>query len=56
MTKTLHHIRWVANVLLGLGCFLVLNESDSFVPNFIGLACYILLIIINRDNDERTNI
>ena len=50
MTKTLQHIRWAVNVLLGLGCLLVFNESDSFVPNFIGLACYILLLIVNNPN------
>lgn len=49
MAKTLHFAKWVVNIILGLGCWLIVNESDTFVPNFIGLACAALLIVINRD-------
>ena len=50
MAKTLqHYAKWVVNIILGLGCWLIVNESDTFVPNFIGLACAALLIVINRD-------
>ena len=50
MDKTLEKLRLTASVLLGfIGIPLVFNESNTFVPNFIGLACYALLIVINRN-------
>lgn len=49
MQRVLHITRHIANVLLGIGCFAVCNESDTFVPNFIGLGCFVLLLIINKD-------
>lgn len=49
MQRVLHITRHIANVLLGIGCFAVCNESDSFIPNFIGLGCFVLLLIINKD-------
>lgn len=51
MKKTWRNIRLAVNILLGCGCFAVLNESDSFTPNFIGLACFALLIVINPTGD-----
>lgn len=48
MERTLNALRWCANIILGLGCWLIVNEGDSFVPNIIGLACAALLIVINR--------
>jgi hypothetical protein len=30
---------------------MVLNESESFTPNLIGLACFALLIAINPNGD-----
>ena len=43
-------MKMAINIILGiLGLFLVFNESDTFTPNFVGLACFALLIYINRD-------
>lgn len=53
MAKTLEILRKVANVPLCIGVFAVFNESDTFVPNFIGLACAALLVIINRERGAR---
>lgn len=53
MGNTLNTVRWCANIVLGLGCWLIVNEGESLVPNLVGLACAALLIVINRDNDAR---
>lgn len=53
MEKTMNALRWCANITLGLGCWLIVNEGKSLVPNLVGLACAALLVIINRDNDAR---
>ena len=50
--KTYKIIRLVINIILAMGCFMVLNESDSFTPNFVGLACFVVLLYINRNNNE----
>ena len=42
----------ILNLILAIGCFMVLNESDSFTPNFVGLACFVALLYINRNNNE----
>jgi len=44
-------LRLIINIILGFGCFLVFNDSESFIPNFIGLACFALLIAINPTGD-----
>ena len=49
--KTFKIIRLIINIILGFGCFLVLNDSESFTPNLIGLACFALLIAINPTGD-----
>ncbi len=49
--KTLRIVRFIVNVILAAGTLLVFNESDTFVPNFIGLACGALLIVINPKGD-----
>lgn len=49
--RTVKIIRLVINIILAMGCFMVLNESDSFTPNIIGLACFALLIAINPHGD-----
>lgn len=51
MKTTWRYIRLAVNILLGCGCFAVLNESDSFAPNLFGLACFALLIVINPTGD-----
>ena len=48
MSKAINFLRTAINIVLCLGLFLVLNEGESFTPNFIGLGCFIALIILNR--------
>lgn len=50
-TKLFRNVRLAVNILLGCGCFFVLNDSDSFIPNLIGLACFALLIVLNPTGD-----
>ena len=45
-------VKLIINIVLAVGCFLVFNESDSFTPNFVGLACFVVLLYINRNNNE----
>lgn len=45
-------LKLILNIVLAVGCFLVFNESDSFTPNFVGLACFVALLYINRNNNE----
>lgn len=45
-------IKLIINIVLAVGCFLVFNESDSFTPNFVGLACFVALLYINRNNHD----
>lgn len=55
MAKTLNILKWCVNIILGLGSWLAVSENpNDLTPNFIGLACFFLLIIINR-KDERAN-
>lgn len=55
MAKTMNILKWCVNIVLGLGCWLAVSENpDNLLPNFIGIACFYLLIIINRRH-ERTN-
>ena len=48
MKKT---FKTIINIALGFGTLLVFNESDTFMPNFIGFACLALLLAINIDED-----
>lgn len=50
MAKTSHYVRWTVNIILGLGCWLAVSENPyDITPNFIGLVCIALLIVINKD-------
>lgn len=52
MAKAKDIIKSVANYVLAIGCFAVFNENpENLWPNFIGLACFGLLIYINKDNN-----
>lgn len=42
-------IKLILSIILALGGMLVFNESDTFTPNFIGLVCLALLVVINAD-------
>lgn len=44
-------VKIIINIILGLLSFMVFNESDTFLPNIIGLFCIALLIAINVDGD-----
>lgn len=44
-------LRIILSIILALGGMLIFNESNSFTPNFIGLACLALLVIINADKE-----
>lgn len=45
-------IKFILNVVLGLGTWLILNESDNILPNLIGMACFVTLLWLNRDMEE----
>lgn len=49
MTKALNILRWLANAILMVGLFGIFNEGDSFLPNLVGLGCFALLILINKN-------
>mgnify|MGYP006992115762 CR=1 FL=1 len=44
-------IKLIVSIILAFGGMLVFNESDTFTPNFIGLACLALLVVVNIDKD-----
>lgn len=44
-------LKTIINIILCLGLFLVFNESDTIIPNLIGLACFGLLIAFNADKE-----
>lgn len=44
-------LRIILSIILALGGMLIFNEGSSFTPNFIGLACLALLVVINADKE-----
>lgn len=44
-------IKIILSIILGLGSCLIFNESTSITPNFIGIACFALLIVVNCDKE-----
>lgn len=42
-------IKIILTIIFALGGLMVFNESESFTPNFIGLACWAVVIAINAD-------
>lgn len=44
-----YKLRICASCVLLLGCVGMFNESETIIPNIVGLACLTLLFIINRD-------
>lgn len=44
-------IKLIVSIILVIGGMLVFNESDTFTPNLIGLACFALLVVVNIDKD-----
>lgn len=43
----------IIDIILCIGLVLVFNESDTFVPNLIALACFALLIYKHRNDPEK---
>lgn len=43
----------IIDIVLAIGLFGIFNESASFIPNFVGVACFIALIYKHR-NDVKT--
>lgn len=43
----------IIDIILALGIFLVFNESATFVPNLIGLACAAGLIYKHRNDPQQ---
>lgn len=48
MKKT---FKTIINIALGFGTLLVFNESDYFVWNLLGIACFACLIFINSTDN-----
>lgn len=45
-------IRIILSIILALGGMLIFNENpETFTPNFIGLACLALLVVVNIDKE-----
>lgn len=42
-------LKTIISIILAIGIFGVFNESESFAPNFVGLACFVGLILLNKD-------
>lgn len=48
MKKT---FKTIINIALGFGTLLVFNESDYFVWNLLGIACFACLIFFNSTDN-----
>lgn len=44
-------LRIILSIILALFGMMIFNEGNSFTPNFIGLACLALLVVINADKE-----
>lgn len=44
-------LRIIISIILALFGMMIFNEGESFTPNFIGLACLALLVVINADRE-----
>lgn len=44
-------IKLIVSIILAFGGMLIFNESNTFTPNFIGLACLALLVVVNLDKE-----
>lgn len=42
----------IATALCCVGCFAVFNESESIVPNLVGMACVLALTWLHRDTER----
>lgn len=46
------HFKSIINLALCVGVVLVFNESDTFLPNLVGLACLAALVWLNANENE----
>ena len=46
------HFKQLLNLALCVGVVLVFNESDTLLPNLIGLACLALLVGLNGNTNK----
>ena len=49
MEKVINAVRWCANSILSIGLIGIFSEGSSFLPNLVGLGCFALLILINKN-------
>ena len=47
-------IKTILNIALAFGAMLIFNESETFLPNLIGLACMAALVWLNCDKERAT--
>lgn len=44
-------LRLILSIILAIGGFAIFNDSDTFIPNLVGLFCLALLVAINVPAD-----
>ena len=48
-------LKIIANIVLGIGAILILNDNDNAVwLNIIGVACVAALVLINKQRKPET--
>ena len=47
-------LKTIANIALAFGVMLIFNESNTFWPNLIGIACLAALVWLNSDREKAT--
>ena len=45
-------LKTIATIVLGIGALAIFNESESYLPNLVGIACFCLALYINRDKAQ----
>lgn len=46
------HFKSLINLALCVGVVMVFNESETFLPNLVGLACLAVLVWLNANDKE----
>lgn len=50
-------LKIIANIVLGIGAILILNDNaDAIYLNFIGVACFAILLATNTKSDSTETI
>jgi cell shape-determining protein MreD len=42
-------LRTILTIIFALGGMMVFNESETIIPNLVGLACWAVVIALNAD-------